>query len=142
MFSVLSVHVQPITFETSHIERSFLVYRYIFGIFMSNLSINVILSMSRSRILLTEWVVWIWLKSILVLGVWSAHWSYFKGFIAILCGISCYIPKVILMWLTMILFFWIKSRAFIIWQFTLNPISLAEWRQNQVPVHLVIAQKN
>ena len=26
--------------------------------------------------------------------------------------------------------------------FTLNPISLAEWHQNLVPVHLVIAQKN
>ena len=56
MFSVMSVcvcvsvcpSVQNITFEPLHIETSFLVYRYIFAMSGSSLSIKVIGSGSRS----------------------------------------------------------------------------------------------
>ena len=54
MFSVMSVclsvrpSVQAITFEPLHIETSFLVWRYIFTISRSSLSIKVIGSWSRS----------------------------------------------------------------------------------------------
>ena len=44
----MCISVQAITFEPLHIETSFLVYRYIFTISRSSLSIKVIGSRSRS----------------------------------------------------------------------------------------------